>query len=362
MSPSETSRRDDVLEHPDEAFAYYRRVGVNRVVLEEKHMGSRAVIVIAQSADAATRRFGVARGSGVVVTRTGRAFFNGSESGLGETLLTRIRSALDATAFWDRFETDWACFDAELLPWSLKAQGLIDEQYAPTGEAAVAALDAGATALQAASARGVDASNLEKHVAVRRDAALRYAQAYRRYMRPIRGIEDVTLAPFHLLATEGNVYDQEQHEWHLSTLAEISAADPALFLATASRTVALDDPASCDAAIAWWEDLTNRGGEGIVVKPPTFVTRDTRGLVQPALKVRGREYLRIVYGPEYTLPENMSRLRERAVAKKRRSALAQFALGLEGLHRFVERAPIRRIHECVFGILALESEPIDSRL
>ena len=114
--------------------------------------------------------------------------------------------------------------------------------------------------------------------------------------------------------------------------------------------------------MAWWEELTGRGGEGMVVKPLDFVTQGGRGLVQPAVKCRGREYLRIIYGPEYTAPENLDRLRSRGLAGKRSLALREFALGMEGLERFVRREPLRRVHECVFGVLALESEPVDPRL
>jgi protein phosphatase len=114
--------------------------------------------------------------------------------------------------------------------------------------------------------------------------------------------------------------------------------------------------------IKWWEEMTDRGGEGMVVKPLSFIARGNRGLVQPAVKCRGREYLRIIYGPEYTLPENLERLRSRGLATKRSLALREFALGVEGLERFVRREPLRRVHECVFGVLALESEPVDPRL
>jgi protein phosphatase len=88
----------------------------------------------------------------------------------------------------------------------------------------------------------------------------------------------------------------------------------------------------------------------------------SRGLLQPAIKCRGREYLRIIYGPEYTLPEHLDRLRERGLSSKRSLALREFALGIEGLERFVQGEPLRRVHECVFGVLALESEPVDPRL
>ena len=100
----------------------------------------------------------------------------------------------------------------------------------------------------------------------------------------------------------------------------------------------------------------------MVVKPADFVSRSNKGLVQPALKCRGAEYLRIIYGPEYDMPENLARLRQRGLGAKRSLALREFALGLEALHRFVRSEPLRRVHECVFGILALESEPVDPRL
>ena len=122
------------------------------------------------------------------------------------------------------------------------------------------------------------------------------------------------------------------------------------------------DPASEEAASAWWEEMTAAGGEGMVVKPMPFVASGTRGLVQPAVKCRGREYLRIIYGPEYTLAENLTRLRQRGLHAKRSLALREFALGIEALERFVRHEPLRRVHECVFGVLALESEPVDPRL
>lgn len=362
MSPSETSQRENLLEHPDEAFAYYRRAGVTQVVLEEKHMGSRAVIVLARDEESARRRFGVDAQRGVIVTRTGRAFFSQSSAHLGEEMLQRIGSALDAVTFWSRFDTDWVCLDAELMPWSAKAQELVDQQYAPVGEAAMADLGAAASALEAAGARGVDTAAILARVTQRNEAALGYVEAFRRYVRPVESIGDLRLAPFHLLATEGRVHVDQTHRWHMEELASICAAAPDLLMATPFREVDLSDEGQVAGATAWWEELTANGGEGVVVKPLSFLARDRRGLVQPALKVRGREYLRIVYGPEYSLPDHLLRLRERAVSSKRRLALSEFSLGLEALHRFVERAPLRSIHECVFGVLALESEPIDPRL
>jgi protein phosphatase len=100
----------------------------------------------------------------------------------------------------------------------------------------------------------------------------------------------------------------------------------------------------------------------MVVKPFQVIHRGPKGLVQPGIKCRGREYLRIIYGPEYTLPEHLERLKSRGLGTKRSLALREFALGLEALERFVHKEPLRRVHECVFGVLALESEPVDPRL
>jgi protein phosphatase len=132
--------------------------------------------------------------------------------------------------------------------------------------------------------------------------------------------------------------------------------------ATPYLNVDLLDPTSQEQGVRWWQELTGRGGEGMVVKPQAFIVQGKKGLVQPAVKCRGPEYLRIIYGPEYAAPQNLERLRARGLGAKRSLALREFALGIEALERFVRREPLRRVHECVFGVLALESEPVDPRL
>jgi len=361
MSPPETSRRPGLLEHPDEAFGYFRREGVVRVVCEEKHMGSRAVVVACRDADAARARFGVTTGeAGAVVTRTGRRFFNDRKA--EAELLDRVRHACDETGFWGEHQTDWALLDCELMPWSVKAQDLIRDQYAAVGAASTSALADVIPALEAASARGVDAGDLLAQMRDGADLVRKYREAYRRYCWTVRSVDDLKLAPFHLLATEGKVHTDKNHDWHMQVLAKLCAADPKLLLATPYRTVALDAARSVEDAVRWWEELTSRGGEGMVVKPLDFVVRGSHRLVQPAVKCRGPEYLRIIYGPEYTIPENLDRLRSRGLSVKRSLALREFALGVEGLTRFVRHEPLRRVHECVFAVLALESEPVDPRL
>jgi protein phosphatase len=362
MSPSETTAREGYLEYPTEAFAYFRNQGVPAVVCEEKHMGSRAVVVVCRDEDAARRRFGVVgEGRGIVYTRTGRRFFD--DAATEAELLDIVGRALDASSFWNELGTDWGILDCELMPWSAKARQLIRDQYAAVAAAATASLPEAVDVLETANARGIDTGEVALRYRMRAALVEQYAAAYRRYCWPVASITDLRLAPFHILATEGAVYVDKDHRWHMETASAICAADDTgVLLATPYRTVELTDVESEAAATAWWEELTERGGEGMVVKPLTFVTKERRGIVQPAVKCRGREYLRIIYGPEYTLPENIARLRRRGLSAKRSLALREFALGVEGLERFVRGEPLRRVHECVFGVLALESEPVDPRL
>ena len=363
MSPCETSAMDGLLEHPAEALDYYRRNRVERVICEEKHMGSRAVVVLCRDEDVARKRFGVeGQGAGAIYTRTGRTFFDaGGGAGYEEALLGRLRNAADACGLWDSFATGWICLDAELMPWSVKAGDLLDQFYRPVAEAARLGLDQATAALQQASRRGIDCSILLKGMRERSAMVAEYAAALQRYEWPVAGVGDLRLAPFHLLATEGAVHSGRDHGWHMARLAELGAND-GLLAPTAHRVVDLADSGSCDEAIAWWESLTAAGGEGMVVKPWEFVVKKDNGLVQPAVKCRGREYLRIIYGPEYTAEANLVRLRQRGLRRKRSLARREFALGLEALARFVAHEPLRRVHECVFAVLAMESEPVDPRL
>jgi len=367
MAPTATSDREGLLEHPAEAFAAYRRDGVAAVVCEEKHMGSRAVVVVCRNTDVAARRFGVDDhpAGGVVVTRTGRPFFTSPAE--EAALLAKVRRGIETAGLWDELGSDWLVIDAELLPWSAKAEELLRRQYAAVGAAATATLAAEVAVLEAAAARsGLEGAGelaaVVDHHRERAAMAGGFVDAYRRYCWPVHSVDDLRLAPFQVLAGEGAVHALTDHRWHLDALGRLAATDPFTFRATEAVTVELADEAAVEAAIAWWEELTAGGGEGMVVKPAEVVARGERGLVQPGMKCRGREYLRIIYGPEYTAERHLSRLRSRGLGHKRSLALREFALGIEALERFVAGEPLYRVHECVFGVLALESEPVDPRL
>lgn len=361
MSPSETTQEPGLLEHPAEAFAYYRNQGVPTVVCEEKHMGSRAVVIVCQNEDAARRRFGVQdEGIGVCFTRTGRRFFD--NRALEQAFLAEIQNTVTAIGWWETFATEWVCLDCELLPWSTKAQELLKQQYAAVGSAATATLPAAVSCLRQGAAHSAEVVPLLEHYEERQKMAGHFVEAYRRYCWQVHSLADLKLAPFHLLATEHGIHTDKDHLWHMETLAGLCAASDRLLLGTTYKTVQLTDPASVAEGVAWWDELTGNGGEGMVVKPLDFIPKGPRGVLQPAVKCRGREYLRIIYGAEYTAPKNLERLRARGLSGKRSLALREFSLGVEGLERFLRREPLRRVHECVFGILALECEPIDPRL
>ena len=361
MSPSETSSRDGYLEYPDKAFQYYRKRDVQQVICEEKHMGSRAVIVICRSVEAAKQRFGIEDETfGVCYTRTGRPFFK--DASLERNFLERVQDVLTQTGFWEAFETDWCCLDTELMPWSAKAQVLLQQQYAPVGLAAASSFSHAAQHLQKAVERGLPLEEELSQIQQRHGLVESYQQAYRQYCWSVVSLEDYKLAPFHLMATEGHVHTDKPHTWHMELFETWAKECPQLFKSTKYKLVDVEDEESCRQGMAWWEEMTSRGGEGMVIKPLDFIVRHKKDIIQPAVKCRGQEYLRIIYGMEYTLPEHMKRLRKRGLSRKRSLAIREFCLGLEGLNRFVERQPLRKIHECVFGVLALESEGVDPRL
>ncbi|WP_237323774.1 polynucleotide kinase-phosphatase [Streptomyces sp. MOE7] len=432
------------LEHPAEAFAGYRADGVREVVCEEKHMGSRAVVLVCRDETAAAERFGVPKGvSGALYTRTGRPFFDDPET--TERILRRVRACVEEAGLWAELETDWLLLDAELMPWSLKATGLLRKQYAAVGAASGAAFPGVLGALEAAAARGVEVAPLLGRQRDRAADAAAFTAAYRRYCwRVGPGAADVSgagqaadgagpgavngadavahsgaagipggsaevpgsagipggaaasdaaaraglgeldgvrLAPFQILAVQGRSLAALPHTEQLALIDRVIAAEGAVasrdagpagggavdrpgLLATTRRIVVdTEDEVSVAAGIRWWLELTGAGGEGMVVKPlQALVRRGDGRLVQPGVKCRGREYLRIIYGPEYTRPENLRRLRVRHLGHKRSLALREYALGLEALDRLAEGEPLWRVHEAVFGVLALESEPVDPRL
>ncbi|MFE2358038.1 hypothetical protein [Streptomyces parvulus] len=295
-------------------------------------------------------------------TRTGRPFLD--DAAVTEEILERLRAAIGAAGLWDELSTDWLLLDAELMPWSLKASGLLRSQYAAVGAASGAVFPGALAALEGAVARGVEVGGLLARQRERSADAAAFTDAYRRYCWPTDGLDGVRFAPFQILAAQGRSLASLPHDGQLALIDRLVEHDTTGLLHTTRRLyVDTGDPESVRAGVDWWLEMTGRGGEGMVVKPVGALVRDPAGrLVQPGIKCRGREYLRIIYGPEYTRPDNLARLRGRFLGHKRSLAVREYALGLEALDRLADGEPLWRVHEAVFGVLALESEPVDPRL
>ena len=347
MSPVDSSSRDEFLEHPDEAFDHYAKHSIGRVVCEEKHMGSRAVVSVARD------------GSGSVHSRTGRAFFSDERQA---AVLSRIADAVTEAGLWTELDTTRLLVDAEVLPWTAKAEPMIRSRYARVGAAATTAIPATIDVLTAAAARGADVGDLLDRTRTRGVNAGLFVDSYRHHVQPIASPLGIQVAPFQILAGDAATYENRDHQWHLDIADRLAVADPELFRPTRRLVVETTAESSRAAGVTWWEDLTANGGEGMVVKPLANLVRGPKGLVQPGLKVRGREYLRIIYGPDYTDPTTLARLKNRNLRLKRSMALREYALGLEALRRAVAGEPLWRVHQCVFGVLAMESEAVDPRL
>ncbi|MET3860766.1 protein phosphatase [Dietzia sp. 2505] len=347
MSPVDSSPRENLLEHPDQAFDYFAAHGVDRVICQEKHMGSRAVVRVTD------------QGSGVIHTRTGRAFLPDDQQSV---VLQRIARAATVAGVWEDLGATWLLLDTEILPWTLKAEPMIRGQYAAVGAAATTSLASALDVLDAAAERGIDVEDVLSRTRTRAGNAVRFVEAYRRYIQPVDNELGLQIAPFQVVASDAGTYENRDHHWHLDLADRLVVADPELFRTTRRLDVDVADNDSRAAGVRWWDDLTSAGGEGMVVKPLSNLTRGKKGLVQPGLKVRGREYLRIIYGADYTTPGTLAGLKNRSLGQKRSMALREYALGLEGARRAATGEPTWRIHQCVFGVLAMESEPVDPRL
>ena len=284
-------------------------------------MGSRAVIILCKTPETAEKRFGVTDGSrGIIYSRTGRRFFDNAET--EKALLDRLDAVLTQTGFWKNFDTDWVCLDTELMPWNEKAQGLLRSQYAATGHSGKGSLKAAVEALEKASARrnlifdvgdttsgqNADPKELLARFRAKQEDIDRYIDAYREYCWTVKSIDDFRIAPFHILACEGKVFSAEKHVWHMETIRKYMTGIDPVYMATPYLCVNTESEESVQEGIRWWLDLTGTGGEGMVVKPETFIAKENGALLQPAVKCRGSEYLRIIYGAEYLEPDHLQRL------------------------------------------------------
>ncbi|GGF83813.1 polynucleotide kinase-phosphatase [Paenibacillus albidus] len=357
MSPPPDVAADEAyLEHPREAIAYFRAQGVQTMVAEKKHMGSRAILLLFRDEQAGQAYVGRPT-LGTIYTRTGRAFFDAKTEA---EVLGKLNADLRAAAYFDHNDTDLVLLDAEIVPWNLKARELISAQYAHVAEAAVMDREQLLGKLREAEQDGREVTEWIAEMEEKLQSAQTFREAFQKYCWDVDGLEGIRIAPFHTLAHSNRTFFGETHVWHMEHSRELTRAS-SLFLETEYRTIASE--ADEAEVIRWWQDMTEEGHEGIVIKPGTFIFRNGGSrMIQPALKVRGRKYLHIIYGIDYLQPENLRRLKQRKTGKKERHALMESALGVESVERFIRKEPLERVHECVLAALALESDPVDPRL
>lgn len=375
MSPCKTSSFDEYLEHPIEALEYYKNEGISHVVCETKHMGSRAVIVVCRDDSVAKRKFKSTDGTiGRIYSRLGKKFFNDPE--VEKEILQRLVINLNRSNFWGIHKTDWVCLDCEIMPWSTKAKGLIIKQYATTGATGRESLSAANKSLRSAIARGyetpsgvskttsgqnADLVQVLKKFENLEECMLKYETAYKNYCWSTNSVDDLKIAPFHIMATENKVWSEESHIKHLFPIDSFCLDN--LFIKTERLYINLNQEEEIGTAIDWWKANTEKLAEGMVIKPWYFSQKNKdKEFVQPAIKCRGREYLRIIYGPDYTTKGHLERLKRRSLKRKRQLALNEFLLGIEGLKKFCFGAPFESWTKYVFACLALETEALDPRL
>ncbi|MBY0012565.1 polynucleotide kinase-phosphatase [Paenibacillus typhae] len=356
MSPTPSVSADEsYLEHPQEAFDYFRSQGVSTMVAEKKHMGSRAVLLLFRDEQAAVSYIG-RPALGTIYSRTGRAFFDRETEA---KVLARLNTDLVQAGYFTRYNTEMLLLDAEIIPWNLKARELIATQYAHVAEAAKMDREHLLVKLRQAEAAGRDVSGWVQEMEAKLQSVQVFREAFQQYCWDVSGLEGIRIAPFHILAHSGQSFFDHSHIWHMEQARQLAGISP-LFMETEYRVIR----SAADEAdvIKWWQDMTEDGHEGIVIKPEIFITKHGRHMVQPAIKVRGRKYLHMIYGIDYLQPDNLKRLKQRRTSKKERHALMECALSVESVNRFIRKEPLERVHECVLAALALESDPVDPRL
>lgn len=354
MSPTpQTSALPDYLEHPADAFHYYKKNGIQKLIAQKKHMGSRAVIFIAKNKEVAKELIN-SDSLGYITTRTGRAFFEQKEQ---QQMVENIHAELVGKNYFEQFNTNFVLMDAEILPWNLKAQSLIDQQYETVAENAL--MDRYKLIEKLKATEHVDVTSWMEEYTDKYKNAARFDAVFKNYCWPTNELSGIQIAPFHILAHSSSANFHQSHSWHMKMNAYL-AENSSLFIATEYRLIESEQDEQ--EVINWWKDMTENGHEGIVIKPFDFLAYHKGKLLQPAIKVRGREYLRIIYGMDYTNEDTMKKLKQRNPSRKMKNALLEFKLGLEGISRFVSLESSNRVHECALATLALESDTIDPRL
>ena len=326
---------DGELEDPRFVFDYYRGERIGDLIAEIDRGGTRAVALICRDSESAMKRFGASE-TGCIYSGKARPLLPDSA-----TFIDALRSALTRAGFWKRLETDWVCLEGEILPSAWYGKRL--EKYGDILLAGEARYDAAASVLKRFDA--------EERVGPGRECLRKYRELFESVSG--RDGDSLSFAPHHLIAAENRGFFGMPNSWHIETLNGLARRAGAPFVDTPYRLISLEERTGVEECLALW-----RGCPGIAIKTLPFFPAGKRGAAQPAFLCRNREQLRLVYGPEYDLPENRLRLNGRKSLlkrrNKRRKILKQWELALEGVQRFLAREPRGRIQECARRVLALD--------
>lgn len=363
MSPVDTSN-ESYLEHISSAFEYFKERGIDQVVCESKHMGSRGILVVTRDSVTSEKLFNTTD-TVWCYTRTGRQMFTKEQE---DYLFPKIHEILTKSGIF--YEHKWVILDSEVLPWNLKGeQHLIKNQYGNVGSSGHSALENSYSIvrdhldnIKDSTPEIINSVNLLQDDLISKQNCLkRYNSVYTNYVWDIKDFSSIKIAPFHIF-TNNNLNFNITHKQHLELIDNIIKYDTYnIFNKTTLISVDLNDEFQVQHAIKEWETYTEKGQEGFVVKPEKFLTFDSDNRpIQPAIKVRGRDYLYLIYGTEYT--RELDKLRKRPVKRKRATAIREYMLGLQGLLMFQQTGNIYETHRYVTAVLSIDSEPLDIRL
>lgn len=310
MSPVDSSK-DDFIEHPDDTIEYYHNRGIYDLIAEHKYMGSNATIVATKDKEISRQLFG----SDDVIkiySKNGYDFFDTTIPSENK-LMDDIHKEL--VWFMDHNDLNVIGIEAEILPWCFKAKTMIEKKF----------LVSGMCSLIHSTHSDKDPSNSTK-----------FLKSLENYNQE----DSIRIYPYKLIfqgkfngrkfekSINGNYID---YQIQLDSLCRLSNVfHPVKFqILNISKSY---------MATTFWHRVAEEGGEGIVVKPlhPTAFLPSGR-YIQPALKCRTKDYLRLIYGINYLEKDNFEFLRHRRTADKRRLAMQQFELSQKILYSFINR-------------------------
>lgn len=355
ISPCKSSDLEGYLEHPSKAFEEYSKMGAKKIIGELKHMGSRAVILAFKDKDSAMKYTSQPKTT-IIYSRRGLAFFRGADE---EYICSKIQDLLKVNNYFEKNNTDFVLMDTEILPWNAKGSGLLTNQYLPVLDSSKSLNLNVLNCLN--NIEGLEP--LKDYVQNTMLNIYRYEEQLENYCWDT-DITNIKIAPFHVLAHKNKTFFDKKHEWHLNHFNElINMKENDLFVETPYIIVDLESEESMSKAIKFWLDVTTKGYEGVMFKTETFIeTNDNGDTILPMMKVRGKDYLRIIYGINYDDKKYLDKLKNRSVSKKRFLHYKQTALAIESVKLFANGESLEKWHDYVFAGICLGNMVTDHRL